>query len=160
MWKIFQASEIVEFAIRIEQNGYAFYAGLEEKLTDPAVKELITYLKDEEKKHEETFKSLLPNLTPANLRESYPGEYEDYLKILVDTHVFGKVNSAEEALEKVESEVDALNFAMGFEKDTILFFRELKDLISEKDKEIINTLIKEEQSHLRKLAIVKAELLG
>lgn len=160
MWKIFQASEIVEFAIRIEQNGYAFYAGVEEKLANPAVKELITHLKNEEKQHEETFRNLLPNLSPANLRETYPGEYEDYLKIIVDTHIFGKVNSAEEALEKVETEVDALNFAMGFEKDTILFFRELRDLVTEKDKGVIDRLIQEEQSHLRKLAIIKAEILG
>ena len=160
MWKIFQASEVVEFAIRIEQNGYTFYAGLENKLTDPGVKDLINHLKNEEKKHEETFRRLLPDLTPANLRETYSGEYEDYLKILVDTHIFGKVNSAEEALKKVDTEIDALNFAMSFEKDTILFFKELKDLVSEKDKEIIDILIQEEKTHLRRLAIVKAELLG
>lgn len=45
---------------------------------------------------------------------------------------------------------------MGFEKGTILFFRELRDLVSEKD--TVGRLNREEQSRLRKLAIVKAEL--
>lgn len=159
MWKIFQASEIVEFAIKIEQNGYAFYAGVESLISDSSVKELIIHLKNEELAHEKTFRELLSDLTPANVRETYPGEYEEYLKALVDNHVFAADNSGEKALAMVKNEIDALNIAMGFEKDTILFFQELRDLVSEKDQSTIDRLIDEEKSHLRKLAIVKAELL-
>jgi rubrerythrin len=158
MWKIFKGTEIVEFAVRIEQNGYAFYQKAESLVKNPAAKELLAFLKEEEQKHEKVFKEMLGNLDPINVRETYAGEYEEYLKALVDNHVFGAVDAAEKAFAKLENEIDVLNTALGFEKDTILFFRELKELVSEKDQRVVEQLIKEEQSHLRKLAIVKGEL--
>lgn len=158
MWKIFKASEIVEFAVRIEQNGYAFYEKAESLVNNPAAKELLTFLKEEEKNHEQVFRDILGTLEPLNIRETYAGEYEEYLKALVDSHVFGAEGAAEKAVANLDNEIDVLNTAIGFEKDTILFFRELKELVSEKDREIVDRLIKEEQSHLRKLAIVKGEL--
>lgn len=155
MWKIFQASEIVEFAVRIEQNGYAYYNGLESIVKNPAVKELITHLKEEEQRHETLFREFLSDLTPANPRETYEGEYEEYIKALVDNHVFAAKDSAEKALAQIQNEVDALNLAMGFEKDSILFFLELKDMVSEKDQRVVEQLIQEEKTHLKKLAAVK-----
>lgn len=158
MWKIFKAAEIVEFAVRIEQNGYTFYQKAESLVNNPAAKELLAYLKEEEAKHEKLFREMMGTLEPANVRETYEGEYEEYLKALVDNHVFGAEGAAEKALARINNEIEVLNTAMGFEKDTILFFRELRDLVSDKDREVVDRLIREEQSHLRKLALVKAEL--
>lgn len=158
MWKIFKGTEIVEFAVRIEQNGYAFYEKVESLVKNPAAKELLAFLKEEEQKHEKVFREMLGKLDSLNVRETYAGEYEEYLKALVDNHVFGTEGAAEKAVAKIENEIDVLNTALGFEKDTILFFRELKELVSEKDQQVVEQLIKEEQSHLRKLAIVKGEL--
>jgi len=158
MWKIFKAAEIVEFAVRIEQNGYTFYQKAESFVNNPAAKELLAYLKEEEAKHEKLFREMMGTLEPANVRETYEGEYEEYLKALVDNHVFGAEGAAEKALARINNEIEVLNTAMGFEKDTILFFRELRDLVSDKDREVVDRLIREEQSHLRKLALVKAEL--
>lgn len=158
MWKIFKGAEIVEFAVRIEQNGYTFYQKAESLVKSRAAKELLAFLKEEEAKHEKLFRDMLGSLEPANVRETYAGEYEEYLKALVDNHVFGAEGAAEKALANLENEIDVLNTAIGFEKDTILFFRELKELVSEQDREVVDRLIKEEQSHLRKLAIIKGEL--
>src|SRR5690606_36642465 len=121
-------------------------------------KELLAFLKEEEKKHEQVFGDMLGSLEPANIRETYAGEYEEYLKALVDSHVLGAEGAAEKVVGNLENEIDVLNTAIGFEKDTILFFRELKELVSEKDQAVVDRLIQEERSHLRKLAIVKGEL--
>ncbi|NLC77268.1 MAG: ferritin family protein [Clostridia bacterium] len=158
MWKIFKGAEIAEFAVRIEQNGYTFYDKAAAHIQNPAARELLDFLKEEELKHEKLFRDLMGTLTPANLRETYEGEYEEYLKALVDNHVFGAVGSAEKALSRLADEIDVINTAIGFEKDTILFFRELLDLVSEKDRQVVEQLIEEEKSHLRKLAIIKGEL--
>lgn len=158
MWKIFRASEIVEFAIRIEQNGYAYYEGIEKIVTDEKIKALVTHLKEEEKKHEDYFRSLLDGLTLANPRETYEGEYEEYLKALVDSHIFGASDGAEKALAKVQNEEDAIRMAMGFEKDTILFFLELRNMVSEKDRKVVEKLVQEEKTHLKKLALALKEL--
>jgi rubrerythrin len=41
---------------------------------------------------------------------------------------------------------------MGFEKDTLLFFYDLRDMVSEADQETVSGVIREEQKHLRRLA--------
>ena len=46
----------------------------------------------------------------------------------------------------------ALRAAMGFEKDTLLFFYDLRDMVSEADREAISGVIREEKRHLRRLA--------
>lgn len=42
--------------------------------------------------------------------------------------------------------------AMGFEKETLLFFYNLRDLVTDRDRETISRIIDEEKSHVRRLA--------
>ncbi|MCK4339265.1 MAG: rubrerythrin, partial [Candidatus Cloacimonetes bacterium] len=56
MINIFNASEIYQFAIRIEENGEKFYRQMAKKLDEPKVKELFTLLADDEVVHKKTFK--------------------------------------------------------------------------------------------------------
>ena len=42
--------------------------------------------------------------------------------------------------------------AMGFEKETLLFFYNLRDLVSDRNQKTIDRIIAEEKSHLRRLA--------
>jgi rubrerythrin len=42
---------------------------------------------------------------------------------------------------------DAIKFAIGFEKETMLYFMGLKDAV--KNKEIVDEIINEEKSHIR-----------
>ena len=44
--------------------------------------------------------------------------------------------------------------AMGFEKETLLFFYDLRDMVSEADKQVLMRIVAEEKSHLRQLAAV------
>ncbi len=54
--------------------------------------------------------------------------------------------------EQVTDEKEAVRMAMGFEKETLLFFHDLRDVVSEADKEVILHIIAEEKSHLQRLA--------
>jgi len=47
---------------------------------------------------------------------------------------------------------EAIETAMGFEKDTILFFVEMYEFVPEGEKKYIKACIDEERSHLRLLA--------
>jgi len=41
---------------------------------------------------------------------------------------------------------------MGFEKDTLLFFYDLREMVSEAERGTISNIITEEKAHLRRLA--------
>ena len=41
---------------------------------------------------------------------------------------------------------------MGFEKDTLLFFYDLREMVSEGERGAISGIISEEKAHLRRLA--------
>jgi len=42
---------------------------------------------------------------------------------------------------------DAVKFALGFEKETLLYFMELRAIV--KEKEVVDEVINEEKSHIR-----------
>jgi rubrerythrin len=54
--------------------------------------------------------------------------------------------------KQAEDRETAVRAAMGFEKDTLLFFYDLRDMVSEKDRKTISAVIREEKKHLRRLA--------
>lgn len=156
---LFKGSEIVQIAIQIEKNGEAYYTTLVKSLKDEKVKDLFQFLADEEKKHISVFENMLESVGRYQPRgESYPGEYEDYMKALAGSHVFTEEAAGEEAAQKVKTEVEAIDMALGFEKDSILFYTEMKKFVPESGHKILDSVIEEEREHLRKLSDIKASL--
>ena len=56
--KIFDASEVFQFAIRIEENGERFYRYAEGIAKEEEEKKIFSYLADEETKHKKEFEDL------------------------------------------------------------------------------------------------------
>jgi len=157
---LFSGSEVVDLCIEIEKNGAAFYHALAASTKEEEVRKLALYLEGEEKKHQATFEKMRSTLKGYQPVESYPGEYELYMKALADERVFTSDTVVKEMTEKVESDVEALTVAIGFEKDSILFLYEMKNLVPESEYGTIDALMKEEKSHLRKISEFKKERLG
>jgi hypothetical protein len=57
------------------------------------------------------------------------------------------------SLDHVKTVGDAVTFAMGFEKETLLHFYALRDAVREKD--MVDEVINEERSHIMWLAKFK-----
>jgi rubrerythrin len=66
--------------------------------------------------------------------------------------------SQKEFLENVKSRESAILIAMSFEKDSILFFSELRPLVHEQHRDIVEKFIEEEKQHLVYLAKLKKEV--
>src|SRR4030042_1068389 len=84
MNKFFEASEVLEFALRIEENGEVFYRAMSKKMQTKAVKDLFEFLADEEIKHHQIFTDLLATIDKYEPPESYPHEYLLYLRSYAD----------------------------------------------------------------------------
>jgi rubrerythrin len=147
----FSGSEIIEVAIQIERNGLSFYRSLAESLDQKDVKDLFTCLAAEEEEHIKSFQALYDSFKEYKPHTTDEEESYAYIKSLSDRNVFTKKEGIDEIIEKIKGKEDALNMAMGFEKDSIIFFTEIKDLIKVTDKVAIDELIRQERGHLRKL---------
>jgi rubrerythrin len=74
--------------------------------------------------------------------------------MMADIHVFVSSTSVKDLVDGIKDGADALKLAIEFEKDSVLFFLSIREAASGKnDRELINSLVKEEQEHLRRLTL-------
>jgi rubrerythrin len=90
--------------------------------------------------------------------ETYAEEYEAYLKALIDSLVFTSDQVAREMASKVDSDVEAIQIGLGAEKDSILFYTEVRDLVRASDRDVVDKIIREEKSHMRQLLDLKKDI--
>ncbi|MCK4537719.1 MAG: ferritin family protein [Candidatus Krumholzibacteria bacterium] len=152
----FNADEVFEMGMDVEKNGEAYYNKAAELATDPDVKKVFEYLAGEEKTHWETFKQMRDELggetTSPTVIDS-EGINNLYLEALVKSRLFSDVKGAEKVAEEAADPISALNVALTFEKDTILFFSGMKALTREDlGASKIDMLIEEEQKHIIRIA--------
>jgi rubrerythrin len=154
----FSGSELVNIAIGIEKSGLAFYQSLVKKEKSVMARGAYKYLAEMEEKHIETFQSMLDAVGEYKPPEMYTEEYDLYLKALVDSAVFTDDKVAREMAEKAASSAEAIQIALGAEKDSILYYSEMRNLVRERDREVVDRIIEEEKSHLRQLSDLKKKL--
>jgi len=154
----FSGSELLEIAMGIERNGMAFYQALADKTGNRDVKDIYNHLAGEEKKHLDTFQGMSHSLGQAKPQETYTEEYMLYLKSLVDSAVFSNVAEAQQKAARVFNEVEALDTGIQAEKDSILFYMELQNLVRDRDRKVVLNIVDEEKKHLRQLSELKRGL--
>ena len=149
-------SELLELAIQIEVNGYNYYTKMLEQSSDESVKKIFTYLAEEEKHHVDDFKKLREAITKPvyEISDEYnTPEMETYLKAMFDGRVFPNIESLDEIAKEIKTDTDAIRHALSFEKDTIVFFSEILNMLGEdeENKGVVKELIKQEKIHIAKL---------
>ena len=154
MANVFNAAEVIDMGIAKEKKRRDFYALTAKKFQQKDMKELFTQLKDWEGEHIKKFAEIRNSLEESEIMESYQGEFEAYIKSLVDDMQYKQV-SAEKFSRYVKKPLDAISYGMGFEKDAILFFRELLSYMTPAHKEKVDSLIEEEKKHLVYLSELK-----
>jgi rubrerythrin len=154
----FNADEIFEIAEQIERNGAKFYRSVAEHISDANKKKLLMNLAEMEDEHEQTFRAMRSELTQDEkiITTFDPeGESENYLKALADTRVFYEKET------DVSSFKEILKSAITAEKDSIVFYIGMKDVVPEHlGKQKLDGIIKEEMSHIKLLSKELLELNG
>ena len=154
---LLDVKEILGFAVYIEQRGYEFYVGALKKFADPLATPLFQYLADEEFKHEALFKKMMDG--EAGFRSPEPDpEYQDYMREFVKAHQLGDREAIADKLARLKTLDDVLDLAMGFEKDSIVLFSELKELAARGSVAALEKVVREEMGHLRKVFAMKRAL--
>ncbi len=153
------ADEVLQFAIRIEENGERFYREMARISSEDKLKKIFEILADEEVSHRETFEKMLAGVESYQPPESYPGEYFAYLRAYAEGVIFSP-EVQEEARNALNDINSALNFAIRRELDSVLYYQEIKRLVPERERETIENIIEEERKHFLRLKEVKKSLSG
>ena len=155
---LFSGSELINIAIGIERRGITFYDIMTRSTKNAIAREVFKYLGDMEREHIRTFQDMLAEADKYQLPETPTGEYTAYLQALVDTAVFTDDLVTSEMATKVSSDIEAMELAIGAEKDSILFYYEMKDIMPQRAQPTVNKIVAEEKSHLRQLSELKKKL--
>jgi len=153
----FNADDIFEIAVQLERNGAAFYRSAAGSVADEDIKAFLLEFAAMEDEHEKIFVNLRNELTAA---EKTPTVFDPnneaalYLKALADTRVFFKKEMDTSTVEGI------FKSAVTAEKDSIIFYLGMKDLVPEAlGKGRMDAIIKEEMGHIKilsqKLATLK-----
>jgi rubrerythrin len=157
---VFAASDIVEFAIRIEENGANFYRFAVQIAKDESTKNLFEQLATAEDNHKKTFEKIFAVMDKAAPPEVYAGEYAAYLHDYVDNAIIFKKEALDQELAKVKNTASALDFAIQREMDSILYYHEIKGLIPTHEHGTVDKIIEEERRHLTMLSVMKKQQYG
>lgn len=155
MVDIFSGSEIVEIGIQIEKNGMDFYLTLMGHSKDIRVQEVFRFLAGEEEKHIKVFQGILEKADKFKEGQLVSDDYFAYMNALAGEHVFTKENAGRGVANAIKTDKEAVKKAIGFEKESIIFYEGVKKIVPDNDKKIIDCLIEQEKAHLRQLTEIK-----
>ncbi|OGR21870.1 MAG: rubrerythrin [Desulfobacula sp. RIFOXYA12_FULL_46_16] len=152
----FNADDIFEMAVKIEQNGAVFYRDAVGQVEEKKNKDFLLELAQMEDEHGVIFSNLKKELTAQEkIVTTFDPEDENilYLNAFADSKVFFKKEKPDNNFRNI------LHCAIQTEKDSIVFYLGIKELVPEKyGRSKIDTIIKEEMGHIRLLAGKLAEL--
>ena len=154
----FSGSELINIAIGIERRGIAFYDTMARSTENAEARNIFQYLADMERMHIRIFQGMLGEADKYQPPESYAGEYAAYLQALVDSAVFTDDSITSEMATQLSSDIEAMELAIGAEKDSILFYYAMKEIMPQRAQPTVNKIITEEKSHLRELSELKKKL--
>jgi rubrerythrin len=145
----YSIDEVMEMAVQTETLGQQFYTGMAEKFKkDDGLVKLFSTLATKEKSHEKTFKGLRDSVAKQGVEE--PVQWEEvsnYMRAFVESEFFLGRAKALPSMDRIKTVKEAVQFALGFEKETLLYFMELRSIV--KEKEVVDEVINEEKSHIR-----------
>ncbi|MFH0764328.1 MAG: ferritin family protein [Candidatus Omnitrophota bacterium] len=159
MQNVFNAAEVIDMGIEKEKKRRDFYALAAAAFKDKEVRDLFTKLRDWEELHIKKFMEIRNAIEESEVSETYEGEFASYVKATVDDILYKQV-SAEWFAKFVKSELAAIQYGIGFEKDAILFFNELLKYMNPYHKEKVQALIDEEKKHLIYLSELRQRCEG
>ena len=152
----FAGSDLINIAIGIERNQIAFYDIMSMSTENAETSDIFRHLAQMERQHIQIFQGMLDesNTYPEIENE----EYMSYLQTLADNAVFTDELVTSELATQADSDIKALELAIAAEKDSLLFYYQMRDMIPRQAYPAVSKIIDEEKSHLSQLSELKKRL--
>ena len=155
MGNIFSGSEVLEIGVQIEKNGRDFYNTLVKQSENLKAREVFRFLSLEEEKHIKVFQGILDKTQKYEPQGLDTDDYFAYMSALAGEHIFTQKNKGEEIAKTIKTDKEAIEKAIGFEEDSIVFYAGMRKIVPDYDGKIIEALIIQEENHLKQLIGMK-----
>jgi rubrerythrin len=145
---MFSIQEILDLAIRLENNGESVYRQAADEISEPELVSLLQWMADEEVKHARWFAELKQksktHSTNLFMAEMSREVFADFLGEKSFSH-------QDVDFSKIDQVGDLVAVFIEFERDTILFYETLKPFIEDTDTLTnLDKIIAEENGHIEK----------
>jgi len=150
----FAADEIYEIAEQIESNASEFYREAAEKCSNENTGALLLDLSSEENEHLKTFQNMREILAEEEGLSIFNplGRSAAYLQAMADARSWEGRKNPLEALTGKETAKEIIEIAIESEKEMIVFYVGLKDMVYfQAGKEKVEDIIIEELKHISAL---------
>ncbi len=148
MSRNYNIDEILAMAERIERNGAEYYERAAQMTEDEEKKAKLRKLAKMENDHEQIFAEMRASQPEERASFDPDGEVGRYLGAIVDGNVFD-YRSAPAADLAGKSLVDVYRKAIDLEKDSIIFYLGIRELVPEKlGNAQMDDIIREEMGHI------------
>ena len=148
----FNADEVFEMAEELERNGAKFYRKAAGFFADSDKCKLLEELAVMEDGHLLTFQQMRAQLK-AQEKEATTFDPDNeaglYLRAMADGHVFDTASNPCDFLTGNETMAEILKKAILCEKDSVVFYLGIKDMVSDSEgKDKVEAVIREEMGHI------------
>lgn len=152
------SSMVLQWAMEIERNGEGFYRVAASQAKDRAAKALFEDLAYQEERHYNVFQRMLERAPAAPAEAAQDaGKYRAYLQTALSGALFAGPDKGLKLAKDARDEGEALRAALAFEKDTLLFFYDVREMVAAPERDAVTAIIEQERSHVRQLAQVIEE---
>ena len=146
---------VLDLAVWLEKHGQAFYESARDKARDPGLRETFAHLANEEGKHCAIYGDLYQLYTGRSAQgEQLLGEYGRFIQLLIKEIV----DSLD--VQGVVSQDELISRALQFEKNTLLYFSEVRQHFRGKAGSLIEAICREEKRHIQQLLEDRQKLPG
>jgi rubrerythrin len=156
----FNVDEIFEMAEQIEKNAAGFYRQAAKRTSDQEVQKMFVHLAAMEDSHNKIFHEMRKQFGPE---ENEPSTYDPenqailYLQAMADSHGTEGRKSRTEKLTGNETMRQIFEIAVAAEKDSVVFYTAIKEMVGAAGREKVDIIIDEELGHL---VVLKLHLAG
>ena len=147
--KYFSGLEVIMAAKEVEKNGHRFYSTMSERASDPLLKELFTWLAQDEVEHLRRLSQLEANYQEGVFADAEE-EFLPYLSQFSATKIFPDAERLEAVLKTESADIQALDMAIEAEEKFAEYFLKASSLAQSEDgKEAFSWLAGEEVRHAK-----------
>lgn len=144
--------EIIEIAVRLEEKGEEFYGTAAHRTATADLKALFEELAIQEQYHRRAFQRMGRDIAQLALSDEQWEQFQAYADALLEQRVFDKPEGALGSAAEAQDEMEALHAALGFEKETLEFYREIRGVVRGADRKTVDRIMAEEEDHIRRLS--------
>ncbi|MHB9033769.1 MAG: ferritin-like domain-containing protein [Anaerolineae bacterium] len=152
---LLSGADIIDLAVQTETKGESFYRQAVDHSSTKQARELFTYLADQELQHRKIFSQLGDSIVVAELSPEEWQEALDYINATVSQTFFSDGTPIRH-IAAGSTLREMIDRAITFEQQTLLFFYTLRDLVQPASRDLVDKIVAEERTHVRRLAAMRA----